>query len=222
MPNNDWIPDPDGAFDTKFNLFNIFTQANGTTRGLSAGQLTELDDKHGDWSTSYDAHLAEQATAQMKAQTKNTARDAAETVMRALARIMQQHPAMTDADRAAAGLNVRDTTRTAAAAPTSRPIGVVDTSQRLRHTIYFKDENTPNSKKKPDGIMGAEIWCYLGATPPVDASLCSFVALDTSSPYVVDYEGEDAGKIAHYFIRWVNTRGEKGPWSETVSATIGA
>ena len=32
----------------------------------------------------------------------------------------------------------------------------------------------------------------------------------------------DANKVAHYMLRWVNTRGEKGPWSETVSATIGA
>ena len=31
-----------------------------------------------------------------------------------------------------------------------------------------------------------------------------------------------ANKVAHYKLRWVNTRGEKGPWSETASATIGA
>jgi len=28
--------------------------------------------------------------------------------------------------------------------------------------------------------------------------------------------------VAHYMLRWVNTRGQKGPWSETASATIGA
>ena len=30
------------------------------------------------------------------------------------------------------------------------------------------------------------------------------------------------GKTAHYTLRWVATTGEKGPWSETASATIGA
>ena len=44
---NDWIPAPDAAFDTKFNTFNLWVQANGTTHGCSAGQLTSLDDAHG-------------------------------------------------------------------------------------------------------------------------------------------------------------------------------
>jgi len=53
-------------------------------------------------------------------------------------------------------------------------------------------------------------------------SLCGFLALNTRTPYVAEYPGTDGGKIAHYVLRWVNTRGEKEPWSETVSATIGA
>jgi len=32
----------------------------------------------------------------------------------------------------------------------------------------------------------------------------------------------DAGKTAHYMLRWESARGETGPWSETASATIGA
>jgi hypothetical protein len=34
--------------------------------------------------------------------------------------------------------------------------------------------------------------------------------------------GADANKVAHYMLRWENTRGETRPWSETASATIGA
>jgi hypothetical protein len=48
------------------------------------------------------------------------------------------------------------------------------------------------------------------------------LALDTATPYVIDYEGDKANQRAHYMLRWVSTRGDKGPWSETVSATIGA
>lgn len=28
------------------------------------------------------------------------------------------------------------------------------------------------------------------------------------------------GQTAHYMLRWVSTGGEKGPWSELVSATV--
>jgi hypothetical protein len=72
--------------------------------------------------------------------------------------------------------------------------------------------------------MGAEIWRAItaaGAAAPVDPSGYTFIALDTSTPYVLDFAGADAGKTAHYILRWVSTRGQKGPWSETVSATIG-
>jgi len=86
--------------------------------------------------------------------------------------------------------------------------------------IAFMDEATPTSKAKPDGVMGAEIWVKCGDAPPTDPSQCGF--LDTKTPYVAESPGTDGGKVAHYMLRWVNTRGEKGPWSETVSATIGA
>jgi hypothetical protein len=60
-----------------------------------------------------------------------------------------------------------------------------------------------------------------GPIPPADPGQCHFVALDTSSPYLLVHDPADAGKTAHYMMRWVNTRNQPGPWSETVSATIG-
>jgi hypothetical protein len=44
--------------------------------------------------------------------------------------------------------------------------------------------------------------------------------LDTNTPYLAQYTGAPGAKKAHYMLRWVSTRGDKGPWSETVSATI--
>jgi hypothetical protein len=59
-------------------------------------------------------------------------------------------------------------------------------------------------------------------TPPVDPSELTFLAVYTRSPYTREYPGSEGGKQAHYMLRWVNTRGETGPWSETDTATIGA
>ena len=46
------------------------------------------------------------------------------------------------------------------------------------------------------------------------------VSVETRTPYVVDYPGEDGGKMAHYMLRWVTTTGENGPWNELVSAAV--
>ena len=62
----------------------------------------------------------------------------------------------------------------------------------------------------------------VGDPAPTDPSERTFLSLDTRTPYTADYPGGDANKIAHYMLRWLNTRGDKGPWSETPSATIGA
>src|SRR5262249_31548553 len=100
------------------------------------------------------------------------------------------------------------------------PLAQVDTSHRLQHTIHWRDESIPNSKVKPGGVRGAEIWACIGPTPPSDPTQAHFVALDTASPYLFEHNPADAGKLAHYLVRWVNTRGEPGPWSETISAKI--
>ena len=77
------------------------------------------------------------------------------------------------------------------------------------------------------GVMGAEIWVKVGephrgpANAPTDPKELSNLSVDTRTPYLADYPGEDGGKTAHYVHPWVATTGEKGPWSETASATIG-
>ncbi len=69
-------------------------------------------------------------------------------------------------------------------------------------------------------MMGCQIWIKIGDPAPTDPSQLRFLDVDTSTPYKVEFQGEDAGKTAHYMLRWVNTKGEQGPWSQTVSATI--
>jgi hypothetical protein len=50
----------------------------------------------------------------------------------------------------------------------------------------------------------------------------AFVALHTRTPYTLDFGGADGGKNANHLLRWANPTGEKGPWSESATATIGA
>ncbi|MBN2584638.1 MAG: hypothetical protein JXL80_16360 [Planctomycetes bacterium] len=61
-----------------------------------------------------------------------------------------------------------------------------------------------------------------GTTQAGNGPSTGICAKSESSPTVADYSGEAAGKTAHYVLRLVSTGGEKGPWSETASATIGA
>jgi len=46
------------------------------------------------------------------------------------------------------------------------------------------------------------------------------VTLDTRTPHVIAFDGSDANKTVTYWLRWVSIRGETGPWSAAVSATV--
>ena len=101
----------------------------------------------------------------------------------------------------------------------------VDFSKRLRHTLRYVDESTPTRRARPHGVIGAEVWVKVSAPgdpPPSDPGELKFLLLSTRTPAVAEFPGPDGGKTAHYMVRWLSTRGEAGPWSETASATIGA
>lgn len=71
-------------------------------------------------------------------------------------------------------------------------------------------------------MIRAENCVNVDGPPPVDPGELAFLAVDTRAPYTRDYDGAQGNKIAHYMRRRVNSCGEVGPWSATVSETIGA
>ena len=62
----------------------------------------------------------------------------------------------------------------------------------------------------------------IGTAPPASASDLQDLATDTRTPYVAGFDQADAGKTAYYWLRWENTKGETGPWSEPASRVVAA
>ncbi|MHC4091986.1 MAG: hypothetical protein ACYSVY_17250 [Planctomycetota bacterium] len=56
---------------------------------------------------------------------------------------------------------------------------------------------------------------------PSDPGELNFLLRSTRTLAVAELPGEEGGNPGHYMVRWLDTRGEAGPWSETASATIG-
>jgi len=215
----DYIPRADADFDSWQANFVTYANANLAGLGLVAGDLTPIAGGQTGWTTAYTAHIAAQAAALSATALKDTARQTYVFLLRGLVKRLQASPAVNDAERGALGITIPDPTATPAVAPTTKPVVTVECA-RLRHVIAFRDESK-TGRGKPEGALGAEIWMKIGPTPPVDPGELSFVALDTKSPYTLEFAGADGGKLAHYMLRWVTGTGLKGPWSETASITIG-
>ncbi len=218
----DYIPAPDVEFNAWQLNFVTYANANLIGLGLVAGDMTPITTAQAPWNTNYAAHTAAQSAALGARAIKQGSRAAYEAVIRPLVRRLQASSAVSDPERAALGITIPDPLGTPVTPPTTRPVALIECGQRLRHVVSFFDELTPTRRAKPPGVIGAEIWVKVGGPPPTDPSELEFLAMDTRTPYLAEYEGAQGGQTAHYMLRWVNSRGQKGPWSETASATIGA
>ena len=114
------------------------------------------------------------------------------------------------------------TSKTPIPVPKSFPVATVIATDRLEHNVSFSDSSTPTRRGKPFGVQGCEVYVAVADNPPTDPKAYRFVALATRSPQKVTFGSEDGGKTANYLLRWVNTKGEKGPWSSVLSSTIPA
>lgn len=223
MPKkSDYIPDPDADFDVWQENILVQLKKDKPKFALSNAGETELTNLQAEWEARNAEHIDAQSKALAARVAKDEKRGEYEAALRRQVRLTQSAPGVTDADRALLRITIRDTQPTAPAAPATRPVVQVDTSQRLRHKLAVTDELTPTSRSKPKGVSYYEVWVKVGDPAPTDPSQLRFLDTSTTSTFVVDYEGADAGKTAHYMVRWVNSRKEKGPWSQTVSATITA
>lgn len=199
-------------------FFNALSPAP-TTYGATAAQATDLDTKRNAYLADLNAHVAAQAEARTRRQTKDASRKVLEKALRELARIAKAVPGITEAQLSALGIPAPGKISQPPVNAT-RPAANVDTSERFKHTINFTDEATPFNKRKPAGVVGAEIYAKIDGAPPTDYKQCDFVALDTQTPYLVEYTAAEVGKMAHYMLRWLLKDGSHSGWSETASATI--
>ena len=221
MSKTDFVP----RSDAEFNLWQIAlitqVQANLTAWGITAADVTALVLIQTAWNIAFAKASNKQNRTPADVQGKDDARTAYETALRKfVAQWLANNAKVPNSERQRMGLTVKTNIRTANPAPETCPMAVIDFSSRLRHTIAFADETTPNTRAKPDGVHGCEVWMKLGGEAPQAPAECTYLATDTASPYVATFDGADVGKTVWYMLRWVNTRGEQGPWSPTFSALV--
>jgi hypothetical protein len=103
--------------------------------------------------------------------------------------------------------------------PDKAPGVSIDSGMIRRTTVVFYDVDG-NKRGKPHGVSGAVVrWAILDA-PPTDIDELIHSALDSASPFHIDFTEEQRGKRVYLCLAWQNPKGEKGPWSEIISALI--
>jgi hypothetical protein len=222
MANTDFIPSRDEDFNAfALNMSTLITAAP-TSWGLVAGDATALAALYGTFNTALAVTKVPSTRTPTAVIAKNTARAQLTSDIRALAKRIQATLSVTAAQKISLGITVPDHTRTPAPVPATRPILSIAniTSRTLK--IRLSDEATPTKRAKPPGVDGAQVYSFIGATPPGDLSAWTFKGLARKGEFNVPYNLADVGQVAHLRAVWINTRGASGPVSDEITGSIAA
>lgn len=151
---------------------------------------------------------------------KDAARNQAVATFRTYAMQIKRNLGIPDAWKLELGIHLDDRSMTPIPAPTTAPILHVVSAQSGMHTLRYADSQTPSSRAKAPGSIALELVVAVGDEATSDVHEAIGAGLFTQQPFQIEYEAENAGKVATYFGRWVTRRGLTGPWSLPVSMTI--
>jgi hypothetical protein len=217
----DYIPARDPEFNLFQDSFMKIIVSSFAAWGIPEADVKVLQANQAVWNEAFGKASNKQDRTSPDVQAKD---DAATVYKKALRQFVGQwityNTKIPDSERERMGLTIRSDVRTPKPVPETCPEGSIDFATRLQHDIYFVDENAGRSKAKPDGVHGCEIWAKIGGDLPKSVSEMQYLTTATRSPYTQTFETESAGQTVYYWLRWVNTRNQAGPWGNPVKCMV--
>lgn len=222
MPSNDYIPGTDDGFATWGSQFAQNISLSPSTYMLTPAQAAAIQ-------SAVDLYIAKLAIAD-NAMTRNVGTiadkdDAKATAMelcRGYAMLIKQNSGIADADKLFIGVRPINTSREPIDPPSTSPlINIVGQTPGVQ-SLRVADSTTPDSRARPFGCANVQLFLGIGTTEPLPQAQCQFLGAFTRSHIDVDFSETDDGKLATFYARWANQKGEVGPWSLPISMRIAA
>jgi hypothetical protein len=221
MSRHQSIPTKDADFNTAQHIIAETASINRTQWGLDSTWLDEeLLPHKTKWEEAWAVYENPATRTPSITFAKNEQRKAYEKLLRILVKGLQSNVNVTDDDLLGMGIVVPSSSKTPSPVADKSPDADTDTSVIGHLSIHFFEKGSRHKKGKPDGQHGAEIRWVLSETPPTRWEELIHSEIDTNSPFVLQFENDQRGRTIYFALRWENTRGEKGPWSEIQSAII--
>ncbi len=226
MPS--YIPASDAGFREWIESFLDYAGPHAGELSLTLGNIAEMQAERVAFVNSYLAYLADQAAAMTSTENKNEKRASAEKVMRKYVNILQVSPQVSDPERAALRIPIRDKQPT----PTD-PNAILNiippkvhlgTAQPGLVVVHHGPEPLDERRNaKPKGVAGARIMVCDGAVPSgttnIDALPWRWAGDDTESPF---YFKAPAGGIFTFRVQWFDVLMNLGPLGDPVTCAVTA
>jgi hypothetical protein len=182
----DYIPKPDGEAVAYTETLITALESDEAAYGITAAQAIALRAAHTEFENSLNVSNTKKGAAQIAVADKDTKRTALEAELRPIVAQIQVNPAVEDAARVAAGIPIRDTTRTF-----SNPITPTD-------LVANADAAGTNSLKWADAGNSTGIQYVVEAKA---GSATEFLTVDVVTARTYRHTGRTAGQKVEYRVR---------------------
>ena len=216
--SNDWLPTwREEQLSMARKWFEFFTNGTFPKWGITAPEAAGLG---------FIVHNIETAEAESRASGGGTVvegrlRDLFTelvTLMRRMHRMITAHT-LTHEELAVLGLRARDTNPTPAPVPTGVPEIEAVTATIRELTFRFREFGSHNWAR-PAHVAMIEFRWHLRETRPEHIGELTNIETFSSGPFTLPFDELKRGQRVFFTARWLNTRGEGGPWSDIESAVI--
>ncbi len=217
----DYIPESDAGFDIFQDNFIKGVQPKLMLWGIPTTEFSALTGLRIAWNMAWLKAKNKDTRSRADVQAKKDARKAYQSKLRKF--VMEWlafNSKVTDADREALGLNVKDTEPTLMPVPDRAPDVTMEEIRHLVHELRLTDPLNPHTQAKPKGVRCVQVFKCFGEDVPTSVEQYRLVGDATRFLYTVNFVEADEGKLVWYIARYVNTRGIPGPWSNEISATV--
>jgi hypothetical protein len=215
-----YIPTTDAGVRDWLANFAAYITLNFAALGLVVGDSATINAANSTYQSAYITAISPATRNTSTIAAKDAAKANALFICRPYAQLLNARPTVTNLQRAALGLTIRDRTPTSLPAPVTQPLLEIINATPGEHLIRFSDALTPASRRKPENVTGLQLYRTIGPAPTIDPVPATFVGVFTRNPLGVDTPAGSQGDMATYFGRWMNRKGEVGPWSAPASMTI--
>ncbi|MDR1847908.1 MAG: hypothetical protein LBR17_07340 [Bacteroidales bacterium] len=222
---NDNLRGSDANFDAfQVKLMNYFHEPS-LPFPITDDELREGDKNQEKWAAAYAKCLDHETKTTVTVLEKNNAR---KTFVAWLSLMIDKYiwgnDEISDDQRRALGLTVKDTIPTPIPAPTSIPFMEINTQSPLEHNVTLWSNTAIGMKKrnqkKPKGVILALVrWDVSEVVPEVREDLKN-VLLTGDVKFKLEFNYNQRGKKVYYTACWVNAKGETGDWCNLTEALI--
>ncbi len=192
--------------------------ADGANYGFDSDDINAIIGAVDEYDTSYREHIELHARARAARQRKDAARKKLKKILGAFISMMRLRPEISEVKFVALGVKPTDRVKTPINAPKTPPVFTIDYAQAW-HILRFWEEGSERRRRKPKGVIGAEIYVNIGGERD-DLASYRLQTTAVGGNHIFRYSQTDVGKQVHYYMVWITRRGARSPKSPIQSATI--